>query len=76
MITVRCDDVVLGTYNGFSFYQGKTGRMAIAVFDGEPTLYDIDDGADLAAVDDEIRRKYRDDLSREPERITYYRRFN
>jgi hypothetical protein len=74
MITVRCNDVILGTYDGYSFYQGATGRMAIVIFDGMDDLYAIDDGANLSAVADEIKRKYRDDYSREPESITFYGR--
>jgi hypothetical protein len=72
MYNVTCDDVVLASYTGFSVHKGKTGRIAIAIFDGETDLYDVDDGANLSTVDHEIRRKYRDDYSREPERIMFY----
>ena len=63
---------VFETYNGFSPYKAGAEQIAIATFDGEPELYAIDDGAYLPAVDAEIKRKYRDDYSREPELVVYY----
>lgn len=68
---VRDKDFVYATYSGFSPFKGKTGRIALAFFDGEPDLYDIDDDADLAVVVDEINRKYNDDYSRFAEIVIY-----
>jgi len=71
---IRSDDVVLGHYSGYSPYRGKTDRIVLATFDGEPDLYDVDEGADLADVIVEINRKYNDDYSREPESVAIYQK--
>lgn len=71
---MRSDDVVLATFEGFSPYKGKTDRIALATFDGEPDLYDVDAGADLADVLVSINRKYNYDYSREPEKLAIYTR--
>lgn len=69
---LRDGDTVLATFDGFSPYRGKTDRIVLATFDGEPDLYDVDKGADLADVIVSINRKYDYDYSREPESIAIY----
>lgn len=59
------------TYEGFSPYRGATKRMAFATFDGEVDMYDVDDGADLAAVTTEINRMYQNGYDRLPERLRF-----
>lgn len=59
-------------YKGFSRWTGKADRIVIAHFDGEPDLYDVDAGAALAEVREEIERFYRRDFDRGPESINFY----
>lgn len=66
------DGNVFEEYKGFSPYRAGDRYIAIATFDGEPDIYTHDAGAGLADVDSEIRRKYRDDYSREPESLVHY----
>lgn len=57
-------------YPGFGHYQpSKTKRLAIVVFDGEPTLYSIDDGVSITLARNSIIRMYMDDFDRGPEQI-------
>ena len=55
-------------YLGFQSYRGEGSWLAVAMFDGEPDLYDCD-GPEAQA---EIERYYLDGYDRKPDTLAFY----
>lgn len=68
--TAESDGAV--TFHGFSRWTGKSDRIAVVSFEGEPEIYDCDENVHPDIVSAEINRMYVADYGRQPEKISQY----